>query len=395
MPAIPPEGHPSVDAASDASIESMVAHTSAARVHAGQGTRLDIRQLFQVAIDQRASDLHLTEHMPPVLRIDGNLVSTSLPPLSRDETKRLIYSLLTDRQKAHFEREQELDISVEVSGLGRFRVNVHLQRGSVEAAFRLVPTTIRSLEELGLPSVVGELARKPNGLVLITGPTGVGKTTTLAAMVDLINAERSAHIIIIEDPIEYIHQNQRSIIKQREVYSDTKSFAAALIHTLRQDPNIIVVGEMRDLETIATALTAAETGHLVLATLHTPDAPQTIDRILDVFPPYQQQQVKVQLADCLQGVVSQQLLPRCDRPGRVLAYEIMVATSAVRHLIREHATEQLPTVIQTGGQYGMCTMDSSLKNLSLQHIISYETAISRAKHPEELPKPAQRPRKTV
>ncbi len=343
----------------------------------------DIRQLFLLAVEKRASDLHLITSLPPMLRIDGQLTMTELPPLTRDETKRLIYSMLTDRQKAQFEREMELDISVGVQGVGRFRVNIHVQRGSVEGAFRLVPAKIPSFDDLGLPTVVSELARKLHGLVLVTGPTGVGKTTTLAAMVEIINQERSALIVTIEDPIEFLHSHKRSVIKQREVYSDTKSFASALVHALRQDPNVIVVGEMRDLETISTALTAAETGHLVLATLHTPDAPQTVDRILDVFPPYQQQQVKVQLADCLQGIVSQQLLPRIDRTGRVAACEIMIATPAVRHLIREHAISQLPTVIQTGAQHGMCTMDSSLKELFLKGIISQETAVSRAKNSGE------------
>lgn len=343
----------------------------------------DMRSLFEHAFERRASDIHLTEHAPPMIRIDGNLQATGLAPLSRADTKRLIYSLLTDRQKAQFERELELDISIDVHGIGRFRINVHMQRGSVEAAFRLVPTRIPSLQELGLPPVVTELCHKPNGLVLVTGPTGVGKTTTLAAMVDLINRERRHHIVVIEDPIEYVHQNHLSIIKQREVYSDTKSFANALIHTLRQDPNVIVVGEMRDLETISTALTAAETGHLVLATLHTPDAAQTVDRILDVFPPHRQDEVKIQLADCLQAVVSQQLLPRCDRPGRVMAYEVMIGTSAVRHLIREHATEQILTMLQTGAGHGMCTMDGCLKDLYDRKLISYETAMSRVKNPSE------------
>ena len=343
----------------------------------------DMRELFQLAFDRQASDIHLTEHAPPMLRVNGDLEPTTFALLTRGDTKRLVYTLLTDRQKAQFERELELDISFNVQGLGRFRVNVHMQRGSVEAAFRLVPSYIRTLRELGLPPVVAELARKPNGLVLITGPTGVGKTTTMAAMVDLINHERRQLIIVIEDPIEYAHENHSSIIKQREVYSDTKSFANALIRALRQDPNMIVVGEMRDLETISTALTAAETGHLVLATLHTPDAAQTVDRIVDVFPPARQEEVKIQLADCLQGVVSQQLLPRCNVPGRVLAYEIMVATPAVRNLIREHATEQLLTVLQTGAQFGMCTMDGRLKELCDNKIISYETAISRVKNPAE------------
>ena len=350
----------------------------------------DIRTLFELAFKSEASDIHLTEHAPPVLRIHGELQPTLMAALTRADTKRLIYSLLNDRQKAFFERELELDMSVDVQGLGRFRVNVHMQRGSVEAAFRLVPFNIRSLKDLGLPAVVSELARRPNGLVLITGPTGVGKTTTLAAIVDLINHERRQHIIVVEDPIEYLHQNYHSIIKQREVYSDTKSFANALVRALRQDPNVIVVGEMRDLETISTALTAAETGHLVLATLHTPDAAQTIDRILDVFPPHQQEEVKIQLSDCLQGVISQQLLPRAENPGRVLTCEIMIATPAVRNLIREHATEQLQTILQTGAQYGMCTMDACIKSLYDQHIISYETALTRMKSPNELLPPHKR-----
>jgi len=322
--------------------------------------------------------------MPPIFRLDGVLVPSELPPLTREDTKKVIYSFLTDRQKVDFEREQELDISVDVRGLGRFRINVHYQRGAVEAALRLVSSRIRTLEELGLPPVVGELARRPNGLVLVTGPTGVGKTTTLAAMVDQINTERSALIVIIEDPIEYVHQNKRSVIKQREVHSDTKSFATALVRALRQDPNVIVVGEMRDLETIQTALTAAETGHLVLATLHTPDAPQTVDRIVDVFPPYQQQQVKIQLASCIQGIVSQQLLPRADGRGRVVAYEVLTATPAVQALIRDQATEQLPTALQTGGRYGMCTMEASLKNLFKKQLISFETLMNRVKNPEEI-----------
>lgn len=343
----------------------------------------DMRELFELAFQRKASDIHLTESTAPILRINGSLEPTTLAPLSRADTKRLVYSLLTDHQKAQFERDLELDISFDVRGLGRFRVNVHQQRGSVEAAFRLVPSRIPSLADLGLPPIVTELARRPNGLVLITGPTGVGKTTTMAAMVDLINHERRHHIVVIEDPIEYVHTNELSIIKQREVYSDTHSFANALTRVLRQDPNVIVVGEMRDLETISTALTAAETGHLVLATLHTPDASQTVDRILDVFPPHRQEEVKIQLADCLQGVVSQQLLPRKDGAGRVLAYEIMIGTPAVRNLIREHATEQILTTLQTGAAHGMCTMDGCLKQLYDKGIISYETALSRVKNPTE------------
>ena len=350
----------------------------------GESFSLEVREIFQLAVQQQASDLHLTEQMPPIFRIDGELISTGLPTLTRDDTKRLIYSVLTSHQRTQFEREQELDISLDVPNLGRFRMNVHCQRGSVEAAFRLVPTRIRTIRELGLPPVVAELANKLNGLVLVTGPTGVGKTTTLAAMVDHINRERRALIVTIEDPMEYVHQNKLSVIKQREVYSDTKSFSTALIRALRQDPNVIVIGEMRDLDTISTALTAAETGHLVLATLHTPDAPQTVDRILDVFPPFQQQQVKVQLADCLQGIVCQQLLPRLDGRGRVVAYEILIATPAVRHLVRQQETEQLPTVMETGARYGMCTMDYSLRELYRHQVISFETMSKRAKNLEGL-----------
>ena len=344
----------------------------------------DLIALFRLAAARKASDLHLIAKLPPMLRVDGALVSTGLPALAPEEVKRLIYSLLTDRQRAEFERELELDLSFGVAGVGRFRVNVHLQRGSVEAAFRLIPPRILSFRDLGLPPVVAELARKPNGLVLVTGPAGVGKSTTLAAMVDLINTERAALVVTVEDPIEYLYQHKHSVVKQREVYADTKSFAAALRHALRQDPNVIVVGELRDLETIATALTAAETGHLVLATLHTPDAPQTVHRLIDVFPSHQQQQVKIQLADCLQGIVSQQLLPRADGHGRVAACEILVATTAVRHLIREQAVSQLPTVMQTGAAQGMCTMDASLKALCLAGTISHDTALSHAKHPQDL-----------
>ncbi len=344
---------------------------------------MDIRELLLLCIENKASDLHLTEKTPPILRIDGNLHITKGEPLKRDEIKRMVYSLLTDRQKEIFERDLELDFSLALTGLDRFRVNVHIQKGSVEAAFRRIPLFIPDIKELGLPNVITDLARRPNGLVLITGPTGMGKTTTLAAMVNLINQEKSYLVISIEDPIEFVHTNKKSIIKQREVYRDTHSFAEALKRCLRQDPDVIVVGEMRDLETISTALTAAETGHLVLATLHTPDAPQTIERIIDVFPPHQQQQVKLQLADCLQGVVSQLLLPRAKGKGRIMATEIMVATPGVRNLIREQQIEQIPTVIQTGSQYGMKSMDKSLKELYQAGIITYEVALSKAKNPEE------------
>jgi twitching motility protein PilT len=343
-----------------------------------------LRDLLLLTIQENASDLHLTENTPPVLRIDGKLVAIKREPLTRDALKDLIYAILNEEQKKQFEDTKELDFSLAMPGLDRFRVNVHIQRGAIEAALRRVSVFIPTIEELQLPPIVSDLARKKSGLVLITGATGMGKTTTLAAMVNLINSERSCVVICIEDPIEYIHTNKKSIIKQREVYRDTNSFAEALRRCLRQDPDVIVVGEMRDLETISTALTAAETGHLVLATLHTPDAPQTIERIIDVFPPYQQQQVRLQLAAALEGVISQQLLPRASSRGRVMAPEIMVATPGIRNMIREQSTEQIRTAIQTGASHGMKTMDKSLKELCEKDIISYETAINHAHNIDEL-----------
>lgn len=344
---------------------------------------MEINELLMLCIDKRASDLHITENEPPILRVDGKLYRTGLPVLSKQQTKQMIYSVLSSPQKEMFEKDLELDFSLSLPGMDRFRVNVHLQKNSVEAAFRRVPLKIPTFEDLGLPPIVMELARRPNGLVLVTGPTGMGKTTTLAAMIDLINNEKEAHIVCIEDPIEFIHKNKKSVIKQREVYSDTHSFANALKHALRQDPNVIVVGEMRDLETISTTLTAAETGHLVLATLHTPDAPQTIQRIIDVFPPYQQQQVRLQLSDCIQGIVSQLLLPVASGEGRVVATEVLTGTPAIRNLVREQEIEQIPTLLQTGSQHGMHTMDKSLKEIFQKGLISLETALSKVKNPEE------------
>ena len=344
----------------------------------------ELRDLLLTAIQKNASDLHLTHAMPPVLRVDGDLVPLSEAALTEEDLKRMIYSALTDRQKIQFEEEKELDFSLALVGLDRFRVNVHQQRSYVEAAFRRIPIFIPTVEELKLPPAISTLARKVNGLVLVTGPTGMGKSTTLAAMVQLINTERKCMIMSIEDPIEFVHANKRSVVKQREVYRDTNSFAEALKRCLRQDPDVIVVGEMRDLETISTALTAAETGHLVLATLHTPDAPQTIERIIDVFPPYQQHQVRQQLSTCLQGVVSQCLLPHASGRGRVLAVEIMIATPAIRNLVREQSVEQLHTAIQTGAQFGMKTMDRALKDLFEAGQISFEEALNHAKNPEEL-----------
>lgn len=344
---------------------------------------MEMRELLELSIEKKASDLHLTDNEPPILRIDGKLHRTDLPVVNKQDLKRMIYSILTNPQKEIFERDLELDFSLAPPGLDRFRVNVHMQKGAVEAALRRVPIAIPKIDDLGLPPIAIELARKPNGLVLLTGPTGVGKSTTLAAMLNLINEEREALIISIEDPIEFIHSNKKSVVKQREVASDTQSFAAALRHALRQDPNVIVVGEMRDLETISTTLTAAETGHLVLATLHTPDAPQTIERIIDVFSPHQQQQVRLQLADCLQGIISQLLLPRAAGKGRVLSTEILVATSGIRNLVREQEIEQIPTLMQTGSQYGMKTMDKSLKELFQTGMITLDVAMSKVKNTDE------------
>jgi len=344
---------------------------------------MEIRDLLMMCIEKSASDLHITEDEPPILRMDGKLVRTKNEKLDKASLKKMIYSVLSNAQKEIFERDLELDFSLALPGLDRFRVNIHLQRGSVEGAFRRIPIEIPTFEKLGLPQIMMDLARKPNGLVLVTGPTGMGKTTTLAAMIDLINSERECLITCIEDPIEFIYTNKKSIVKQREVYADTRSFAEALRHALRQDPNVIVVGEMRDLETISTALTAAETGHLVLATLHTPDAPQTVSRIIDVFPPHQQTQVKLQLSDCLQGVISQLLLPHSSGKGRVLATEIMIATSGIRNLVREQQIEQIPTMMQTGMQYGMNTMDSCLKDLTKKGLITLDVAMSKVKNREE------------
>jgi twitching motility protein PilT len=344
---------------------------------------MELGDLLMLCIKHKASDLHLTENEPPILRVDGKLMRTKLEALNKTDLKKLIYSILTNPQKESFERDLELDFSLALPGMDRFRVNIHAQKGCVEGALRRIPLTIPSIEDLKLPSIILDLARRPNGLVLVTGPTGMGKTTTLAAMIDLINNERECLMLAIEDPIEFVHKNKKSIIKQREVYADTRSFAEALRHALRQDPNVIVVGEMRDLETISTTLTAAETGHLVLATLHTPDAPQTIERIIDVFPSHQQQQVKLQLSDCLQGVVSQLLLPHASGQGRVLATEIMVGTPAIRNLIREQEIEQIPTIMQTGSQFGMKTMDKSLKELYQHNQITLDVAMAKAKNIEE------------
>jgi len=339
----------------------------------------NITTLLKLAEEKGASDLHITAGNPPVLRIDGQLVIVDMPSLDKDATRNLIYSMLNDEQKTIFEKDKELDFSFSLKGMDRFRVNIHLQKGNTEAALRRIPLKIPAIKELGLPDVVYDFIRRPNGLVLVTGPTGTGKSTTLASMINFINEARRDMVVCIEDPIEFVYTSRKSIVKQRELYSDTHSFPEALKRVLRQDPDVIVVGEMRDLSTIATTLTAAETGHLVLATLHTPDAPQTIQRIIDVFPPHQQRQVTVQLAECLQGVISQVLISRADGKGRILATEIMVSTPGIRNLIRENDIAQIPSLLQMGAQYGMHTMDKSLKVLYKEGIITKDTAISKVK----------------
>ena len=342
----------------------------------------DLEWMLREAVRRGASDLHLTRNMPPIIRLDGRLVPLESAVLTHDTCERVVKGMLSPEQRTRFNDEWELDLSLELPDVGRFRVNVHRERGTMEAAFRVVNDVIKPIRSLGLPSVLEELARRNNGLMLVTGPTGSGKTTTLAAIVDQINHERDAMIVTVEDPIEYLHRNHRSIIKQREVSSDTLSFGRALRHVLRQDPDVIVIGEMRDLETIQTALISAETGHMVYSTLHTPDAIQTIDRIVDVFPPNHQDQVRIQLANTLQGVLAQQLIPKPGDTGRAVAVEVLIATPAVRKTVRTGKTEQLMTIIQTSSEVGMISMDKSLKTLYIQGLIAFDDAISRCKFPE-------------
>ncbi len=339
---------------------------------------INIDQVLLEVIERGASDLHITVGAPPIIRLNGQLFPLDYPKLMPQDTKEMLYAILTQEQREVLERNWEYDFSYSLPGKGRFRVNIFFQRNSLSAAFRLIPVKIPSLQELNLPLVLEEFTRKPRGLVLVTGPTGSGKSTTLASLINIINETRNCHIITIEDPIEFLHPHKKSIVNQREVGSDTKSFAQALKYVLRQDPDVILIGEMRDLETISAALTAGETGHLVFATLHTQDAPQTIERIVDVFPPYQQQQIRIQLAGVLQGVIAQQLLPTQDGKGRIVAVEVLIPTSGVRNLIREAKTHQIYTAIQTGGKYGMQTMDQSLADLVRRGKISYEVALQRA-----------------
>lgn len=345
---------------------------------------MDLAELLRYAVEYRASDLHLTVGRPPMVRISGRLIPSGYETeITPDESRSLIYSILTDDQKARFEAEHELDFSIGIPGVSRFRVNVFLQRGCVAGVFRAIGENIPTVESLGLTESICQLALLPRGLVVVTGPTGSGKSTTLAAMINLINEQKEAHIVTIEDPIEFVHPHLRCTVNQRELGQDTQSFPRALKSVLREDPNVILVGEMRDLETIAAALTLAETGHLVLSTLHTQDAAQTVDRIIDVFPPYQQEQIRVMLASSLKGVVSQLLLPRTNGEGRVAAREVLIVTPAVSAIIREGKTHQIYSAIQTGTRDGMCTMERSLAELYSAGLITEEDGLSKANHPQE------------
>ncbi|HEY9867639.1 MAG TPA: type IV pilus twitching motility protein PilT [Candidatus Obscuribacterales bacterium] len=352
---------------------------------------IEMQEILQLCFDRGASDLHLKATQPPIIRVAGKLIRTDFDPLTKDEVQRLVFSILTPEQRRTLEQTYELDCSYGVEGLGRFRVNVYKDRGNYAAALRTIASRVPSIEDLGLPPVVKEIAHKPRGMVLVTGPTGSGKSTTLAAMIDWINENRSEHILTIEDPIEFMHPNKKSVVSQRELGADTKSFANALRAALREDPDIILVGEMRDLETIQLALTAAETGHLVFGTLHTSSAAQTIDRVVDVFPPSQQQQVRVMLSNGLVAVLSQTLLPKLQQQpggspvtkGRVLALEIMINTPAIANLIRESKTAQIYSSIQMGGQQGMQTLESHLAQLVKNNLVTFEDALAKTSRPED------------
>jgi twitching motility protein PilT len=350
-----------------------------------QALKVNLHQLLRAMIEKGASDMHITTGAPPLLRIDGAIVPLKLEPLSPVETKQLCYSVLTEEQKIQFEKSKELDLSFGVKNLSRFRANIFLQRGAVSGAFRSIPFKILSFDELGLPPIVAELAQRPRGLVLVTGPTGSGKSTTLASILDKINGETRQHIVTIEDPIEYLHPHKRCIVNQREVGADTQSFKNALKYVLRQDPDVVLVGEMRDLETIEAALIIAETGHLVFATLHTNSAVQSINRIIDVFPQHQQSQVRAQLSFVLEGVLSQLLLPRHGAPGRCLALEVLIPNAAVRNLIREDKVHQIYSQMLVGqSKHGMQTLNQSLYSLYARRLISLEEAMGRSNEVEEL-----------
>ena len=341
-----------------------------------------VEGLLKDMVQRRASDLHLAVGSPPAYRVHGELVAVDGPPLTPEQLKEMVYAVLSAAQQKQFEEEKELDFSYSMPGVSRFRGNTLLQRGTMGAVFRAIPERPPTLEELGHPPLLRELCRKSRGLVLVTGPTGSGKSTTLAAMIEHINTQQAVHIVTIEDPIEFLYTNKRALIRQRELGADTRSFAEALKHVLRQDPNVILVGEMRDLETIALALTAAETGHLVFGTLHTTSAAATVDRIVDVFPPHQQSQVRVQLASELEGVLCQTLVRTADGQGRACAMEIMVGTLAIRNLIREGKSHQFVSQIQSGGKLGMISLDAALKHLVTARKVTFEEALSKAADPD-------------
>jgi twitching motility protein PilT len=347
---------------------------------------MDIRRVLRTARKLNASDIHIVAGLPPAFRVDGEIALADTDVLTREDTRRLTFDLINAEQRQVFERERELCFSLYEDDIGRFRVNAYYHAGNPELAVRLCAEEIPSAAELRLPPVVNDLARRTGGLVIVTGPTGVGKTTTLNYMVDLINRERRCKIVTIEDPVEFVHEPKQAIVVQQEIHLDSKSFSRALRHVLRQDPDVIAVGEMRDYETVATALTAAETGHLVLTTLHTPSAVQTVERIIGVFPASQQQQAIIQVAASLQGIVAQRLLPTVSKSGRVLACEVLVATTAARRIIRENECHRLATVIETGHQYGMQTMDSCLMDLYQRGEISYEVALAHAHDPSAVRK---------
>lgn len=348
-----------------------------------EGSYYDLTDLLTLMIQRGASDLHLTVGTPPQIRIDGELVKLDYPSLSPDDTKELAYGVLTEAQRAEFEETSELDLSFGIKGLSRFRANVFRQRDCVAMALRRIPYEILSFEKLGLSKVVEELAERPNGLVLVTGATGSGKSTTMAAMIDKINREQCLHILTIEDPIEFIYQHRKSIVNQRQIHSDTQSFQKALRSVLRQDPDVVLIGELRDKETIEIALTVAETGHLVFGTLHTNSAVQTVNRIIDVFSADQQEQIRTQLSLVLQGVICQQLLPRVGG-GRKMCCEILIANNAIRSAIREGKVHQMDNLIQVGGKYGMVTMNQSLLKAYMSGEVTKEDALGRSSNPGEL-----------
>lgn len=347
---------------------------------------LHIDELLHIVVDKQCSDLHICQNSPPVIRQDGQMVRMNFESFTPPILQRMMYEIISDENIQKFETTLELDFSYQLPGRARFRVNMYRDKGSVAAAFRLIPQKIPTIEQLSLPPVLKVLCEKPRGLILVTGPTGSGKSTSLAAMINHINTNHAHHIITIEDPIEYLHEHKKSLINQREVGSDTKSFLNALRGSLREDPDILLVGEMRDMETISLAITAAETGHLVFATLHTNNAAESVDRMIDVFPPGQQEQIRVQLSNNLVAIISQQLMRRANGDGRVPANEIMLASPAIRNLIREAKTHQITSMIQTSANMGMTTMDQCLRDLYFKGLISIDDAMAKCQNPEELRK---------